>query len=68
VDLVPVAEFDFVLEALEVELVGWRDGRLTDWKDAAQRFRFGRVSRSGQAHDERSAGHGPQELAAGLSW
>jgi hypothetical protein len=61
VNLVPVAEFHFVLEAFQIELVGWRYGRLAYGKNAAQGFGRGGAAVSGERQSQRAAAQCPQE-------
>ena len=57
VDLVPVAEFHFVLEAFQIQLVGRSDRRLADGKQSAQGFGAGGPGRAREREAKRSRAH-----------
>ena len=57
--LIPVAEFDFRLQAIQVQLVRFGEGRLPDGKNAAHRLGLGGLTLSPEHQPQRAAAHYP---------
>ena len=67
VNLETVAEFDFVLQAFQIQLVGLSDRRLADGKDAAHWFRPSGVTAARKRQTQGAAAQCPQKFPPGGS-